>query len=248
MDTVLFLGFAAAYLALLVWGISLAVRHGWWTPANLPLLVLAALVFDNLVIGVGRFIGEGPVLEGINLSRFYVHALVTPVLVAWALHALRRAGFGFAQERWWQVVSIGAVLALVVLEWFTEVRGLEIVPREEYGTLSYTNAEPATGPPVMVLIVALVLIVVGAMLWKKQGWPWLLAGAVLMTIGSAVEIPVESGAATNAFELILLVSIMATKAFQDGRDEGAAQRRADESAGDSADESSDESADRVVTG
>lgn len=221
MDTLLFLGFALAYLVLLAWGIRLAVRHGWWTPANLPLLVLAALVYDNLVIGTGRFIGEGAFLEGLNLSRFYVHALVTPVLVAWALHTLRRAGFGWARQRWYQVVSITAVLALVVLEWFTEIRGLELVAREEYGTLSYTGAEPATGPPVMVLVVALVLIVAGALVWKKQGWPWLFAGAVLMTIGSAVEIPVDSGAATNAFELLLLTSIVATKAFQDRQEAGA---------------------------
>lgn len=119
------------------------------------------------------------------------------------------------------MVSITAVLALVVLEWFTEIRGLELVAREEYGTLSYTGAEPATGPPVMVLVVALVLIVAGALVWKKQGWPWLFAGAVLMTIGSAVEIPVDSGAATNAFELLLLTSIVATKAFQDRQEAGA---------------------------
>ena len=49
-----------------------------------------------------------------------------------------------------------------------------------------------------------------------------------MTIGSAVELPVDSGAATNAFELVLLVSIMATKAFQDRREgEGAPVRRGD---------------------
>lgn len=78
----------------------------------------------------------------------------------------------------------------------------------------------------MVLIVALVLIVAGALLWKRQGWPWLLVGAVVMTIGSAVPIPVDSGAATNAFELALLISILSTKAFQDRRasDGGAAVR------------------------
>lgn len=39
-----------------------------------------------------------------------------------------------------------------------------------------------------------------------------------MTIGSAVEIPIESSAATNAFELILLTSIVATIRFQDRRE------------------------------
>ena len=39
-----------------------------------------------------------------------------------------------------------------------------------------------------------------------------------MTIGSAVQLPVDSGAVTNAFELALLISILATKAFQDRHD------------------------------
>ena len=48
------------------------------------------------------------------------------------------------------VVAIGAALALTVVEYFLEVRGLHLVPQEEYGVLSYGSAEPATGPPLMV--------------------------------------------------------------------------------------------------
>lgn len=225
MDTVLFLAFAGAYLALLVWGIVLATRHRWWTPANLPLLVVAALVYDNLVLGTGRFIGEGPLLEALNYARFLIHAAVTPVLVAWALHTLRRAGFGWAQARWYQVVSIGAAVALMVLEYVLEVRGLAIAPRWEFGVLSYSSTEPSTGPPVMVLIVAVALLIAGAMVWKRQGWPWLFVGALVMTIGSGIDLPVDSGAVTNAFELILLVSIIATKSFQDRHDESRGDSR-----------------------
>lgn len=82
-----------------------------------------------------------------------------------------------------------------MLEFFLEIRGLEIV--------------------------AAVLLVVGAMLWKKQKWPWLFVGAVIITIGSAVQLPLPSGAITNAFELILLISIIATKAFHDRNDPSA---------------------------
>ena len=60
--------------------------------------MLAALVYDNAIIGVGRFIGEGPFLEGANLARFWIHAFVTPKLVAWALHALPGADYGFAGQ------------------------------------------------------------------------------------------------------------------------------------------------------
>ncbi|HHT13725.1 MAG TPA: phospholipid phosphatase [Propionibacterium sp.] len=220
MDSIIFLAFAAIYAALLVWGISLAAKQGrWWTPANIPLLVIAALVYDNLIIGIGRWIGEGALLEGLNLARFWIHAAVTPLLAAWALHAIRRAGFGWAQARWYQVVSITAAVALMIGEYFWELQGLQIVPNEEYGALSYGSAEPPSGPPIMVLFVAAFLLFAGGMVWWKQKWPWLFIGAVIMTIGSAVQLPIESGAITNAFELILLISILATKAFQDRNDE-----------------------------
>lgn len=113
------------------------MRHGWWLHANLPLLVVAGLVYDNGLLAAGHLIGTGPLLEGLNLARFWIHALV------------------------------------------------------------------------------LIVVVVGAMLWKKERWPWLLVGAVVMTVGGAVQLPVASGAVTNAFEPILLGSIIATKVFQD---------------------------------
>lgn len=91
------------------------------------------------------------------------------------------------------------------------------MPKEEYGVLSYGSSEPPTGPPLMVLVVAAVLVVAGALVWRRQKWPWLFIGAVVMTIGSGVQLPLDSGAITNAFELALMVSIMATKAFQDRR-------------------------------
>lgn len=69
----------------------------------------------------------------------------------------------------------------------------------------------------MVLFIAAALVVGGFLVWRRQGWPWFLVGALVMTVGSAVELPVESGAVTNAFELALLVSLLATKAHQDAR-------------------------------
>lgn len=217
MDSMLFAGFALAYLALFAWGVVAASRHGWATPANLPLLVIAALVYDNGVLALGAVIGHGPLLAQLSLVRFALHALFTPLLVAWALHALARAGFAWARSQAYAAAAVVVTVALVALEWATGVRGLFLEPRDEFGAVSYTDAAPASGPPVMVLLVVLVLLVAGLLLWRRQGWPWLVAGALVMTIGSAVELPLPSRAVTNAFELVLLVSVIATKVFQDRR-------------------------------
>lgn len=215
MDTVLFFTFASAYLVLFGWGVFLAVRYGWATPANLPLLVVAGLVYDNTVIAAGRWIGEGAVLESLSFGRFWIHALVTPLLVVWSWHAIRRTGAAWARTRAAALVAVLFAVALVVLEIVTVIASLRIEPREEYGVLSYSNAEASGGPPLMVLFVAAALIVAGFLVWRRQRWIWLLVGAVIMTVGSAIPIPVESGAVTNAFELVLLTAILATKAHQD---------------------------------
>lgn len=213
MDPILFTALGVAYVVLLAWGLKLTRAHGWWTPANLPLLVLLGLVYDNFLIAGGVLIGEGPLLESLNLGRFLVHATVTPVLVAWGLHTLRRAGYPWAQTRGYQVFSIACAVALMVLEYVTEIRGLRLEADYDHGALSYSSTGN-DGPPVMVLVVAVVLLVVGALLWRRSDWPWLFVGTTVMTVGSAIPIPINSGAVTNVFELVLLLSVVSTTAHQ----------------------------------
>lgn len=218
MDTFLFSGFAGAYLLLLLVGVRLAQRHGWTTPANVVLLVIAGLVYDNTVIALGRFIGVGPQLEAFNLARFAMHAFLTPLLLAFAWKAVVRAGVGWARAPAVRYVVGAMTLVLVVLELTTEVFGLDLTPHREYGVLSYTDAAGSAGPPLMPLLVAVALLVAGVLVLRAQRWPWFLVGAALMTVGSAIPLPVASGAVTNAFELVLLASVLATKWYQDVQD------------------------------
>src|SRR5690606_13433943 len=122
----------------------------------------------------------------------------------------------WARGRLAAVLALLAAAGLVVLEVVTVLAQLSVEPRWEHGVLSYSDTSEG-GPPVMVLFVALALVVAGVLVWRRTGWPWLLVGSGLMTVGSAVPVPVGSGAVTNAFELVLLVSILATKAHQDRR-------------------------------
>ena len=216
MDPIIFLALAVAYLALLVWVITLAVRRGRLIVSDLAIAVLAALVYDNAVIGLGATIGEGPLLEGLNAVRFWLHGLCTPLMVAW--HMLVRAGIRWAAARGGLIGAVVLTLALVVYEIVVSATALDLEVGKEYGAVNYTNADSPPGPPLMVLVVAAALLVSGIGVLIRQKWWVLLVGTVLRTIGSAVEIPIESSAATNALELILLTSIVATIGFQDRRE------------------------------
>ncbi|MBN3554286.1 hypothetical protein JYA63_08425 [Fictibacillus nanhaiensis] len=212
MDTILYFVYTAAYLVLLILCINFGNRCD---VSSLLYLVLFGLVYDNGLIAIGKFIGEGPLLENLSHLRFWFHAFFTPTLVLFSWNVLKRAGFAFAK---WKVVYIGALLytiALVIMEIITETYGMKIVPEREHGLLRYVSADTSTGPPLMVLFVSIALITAGAVLWKRTGWKWMLIGTVVMTVGSAVPIPVESAAITNGFELFLMCTLVATKIHQD---------------------------------
>ncbi|WP_253275513.1 hypothetical protein [Rossellomorea aquimaris] len=104
--------------------------------------------------------------------------------------------------------------SLVLFELFTEVSGLHLVANMENGVLSYSSDEPSIGPPLMVLVVSLVLLVASIIIWIKQKWKWFFAGSLAMIIGSAVSLPIDSGAITNFFELGLITSLLGTAIFQ----------------------------------
>ena len=218
MDTLLFFGMALAYVALLAWGIALIVRRGRVSLADIPLLVILGLIYDNTLIASGRFIGEGPLLETLSLGRYWVHALVTPLLVVWAWHACRRSGARWAATRTAATAAAILAAALVVLEYVTVIAPLQLQPSVEYGVLTYSSADTPSGPPLMVLFVTAALLTAAITVWVKQRIWVLTGGTALMIIGSAVPIPVESAAVTNIFELILLTSILWTVTKQDAHD------------------------------
>jgi uncharacterized membrane protein (UPF0136 family) len=211
MDTYLYFLYAALYAVLLIWGISgirkTDVRK--WT--SVIYIVILPLIYDNLILATGKWIGEGELLESLNFARFCLHALITPLLVMYSVGTLRESGIEWAQKKWLVLVGLFYTVGLIVLEFATEVFGLELEVVKEYGVVSYSNVEEATGPPIMVLLVTLVLIVASSILWKKTKWPVFFIGAVVMTIGSAIPLNIESGAVTNAFELFLIFTLIWTK-------------------------------------
>lgn len=208
MDTLLYFLFAAVYVGLLVWGLAKQRR---WNFMSVIFLVGLGLVYDNAIIAVGRFIGEGALLEALNLARYWAHAFLTPLLVLFAYGALRVTGVGWARKKAAKAGFFILTAGLVIIEILFETWELQLELERSYGLLRYASAEPSSGPPIMVLAVIVVLIAAGAIVWKRTGWKWMLIGSVLMALGNAVPIPVDSSAVTNAFELILLLSLVWTK-------------------------------------
>ncbi len=212
MDTFLYLFYTAAYLLLLLWGLKGINAEDLKKSSSFVYLIILALIYDNLILGIGKWIGEGETLETLSYARYWTHALLTPLLTLYSVGVLREAGIEWTRRKWLSLMAIIYTIGLIILELTTEVFGLTLKAEEKFGVLSYVSTEEASGPPIMVLLITVVLLAAGIILWIKTKWPVFFIGALLMTVGSAVPMDfIESGAITNAFELILLFSLVWTK-------------------------------------
>lgn len=215
MDIWIYLFFAFAYLVLFIFMIRNMRRYGINSLSNVLVLVIIPLIYDNAILGVGSWIGEGQTLEVLNTARYWMHAIFTPLLIVFSLDVLRRARFNWANTSAALWITVIYALAAVVVELITVVLDLSLKAETKYGVLSYSATNSPSGPPIMILMVTLALLVASILLWKRTGWFWMFVGVALMLVGSMVDIPIESGAITNAFELILLTSLVMTKNHQD---------------------------------
>jgi hypothetical protein len=206
MMPLIYLLFAFINIALFIMAIQLLRQHR--QPVHLFLvLVVFGLAYDNLIIGLGQFIGAGTALQWLNFPRYAIHALVTPLLILVGLYLARYAGVRWC---WGQKVTFLfsiITLALILLGSYTDMLRLQLEPALEGGVIRYKNAA-AFGPPLPAIITIVILIGFGIAIVRRTRWPWLLLAAVFMFIASAGS-PALS-ILTNIGEVVLAAGLVFT--------------------------------------
>ena len=177
MLTALYLLAAALQVVLVVIMLRLYQR-GRSPYALIPFFVMLALIADNFIIGIGRFIGAGETLKAINSLRFITHALFTSWMIVFTLDIARRAGLQWAQHNWAKYLFWGLAIALCVLGVYMDIVQLQMEPVLDAETLRYRNAGHK-GPPIPSIVVILVMTVVGLHLWIRTKTPWVFVGALI---------------------------------------------------------------------
>lgn len=180
MLTIMFLSFSAGF-AVFIRQLSGLAKSSY---LRLLLLVLAGLCYDTLVVGIGRFAGEGDLLRALNAGRYIVHALFTPMLMIFGFGVLRSAGVTWAQGRSAHAAVCGAAALLILLGSYADIFLLDLQPRAVAGSLRYLNEGGLSGPPLPAILTIVFLIAAGISLWRKTGWIWLALGAVAMFLAA----------------------------------------------------------------
>jgi len=206
MDTIIFLIIAFMYGLLLLY----FVRKLKFNLSSILLLVIIALIYDNLIISIGKFIGEGDLLETLNIARFWLHALFTPTLIIFSYAILRESKIAWAQSTITTITTILLTCVAIIAELFA-IRNLEISATFEYGALSYSSTSEQIHLPIMMVLVILALLITAIVFIKRFKWWWILNGLIVMGISSAVPIQIHSNALTNISEFILILTLVFTK-------------------------------------
>lgn len=218
MDTIIYLTLTIAYLVLFIWGIQLANRHGWIRMENVLLLVILALLYDNAILGLGKYIGEGEVLQSLSVVRYWLHALITPLLVLFAWRTLVNADVEWAKSNVVRWIAILLTLSLIIYDLAFEVWNIGLEPAWKNGVLSYQVVNNEGNLPIMIIGVSVVLFITSLFIWIKQRWPWCFIGILFMSITPLLGTWLGSDAFHNIGEFVLLQSLLATRSFQQQRD------------------------------
>jgi hypothetical protein len=181
---------ALVQLALGAFGIQRA-RNNPSLAILLVVAVILGLAYDNAVLALGAALDAGSALEALNTPRYWVHGLLTPLTMWAAFATLAPAGHPAGSSRVGKAMVATLTVGMVALGVWIDVFGLDLEPITEQGTTRYVNEfEPLAGPPLASVVTIVVVLIVGILLWRRVGWPWLAAGATVMFLAAAVPGPI----------------------------------------------------------
>ena len=214
--------YVIVHFCVFLWCISLARKYqapGAWLTA----MIAIGLVYDNFILSIGMSLGAGPLLEMLSLPRFVMHALLTPFMMIAATQIAVAGGIRWAATPQWRIAVWILVVGMILLGTIEHLVGLELYPACFDGVMRYTTSlypahfcfagqveSSGGGAPIPSIVGNVLTLVVGFSLWRTSGWPWLMAGALVMFAAASVPMKAFGMAPGNAGETVLLLSYAAT--------------------------------------
>lgn len=207
MDLYIYILLLIGYASLPFFGLNSKQNFPY---ANVLFIVTVCLIYDNLILAFGRFVGESALLESLSICRYWLHAFVTPTLVLFSYGVIQQTALHWAKARIFHFFAWIYMLLLILTELITVTLHLKVTPVFKYGVLHYVQ-ETETGIPYMIIGTVLSILLASIIVWWKEGWKWMLIGTIVMIIGNAIPLPISSSATMNVFEFLFIASLWRTK-------------------------------------
>jgi hypothetical protein len=208
MDVLLYPLFVVGCILLFVCCFRFFRESSYWGTAWLLFLV-TVMVYDNLLILIGDWIGFGDILEMLSMLRYLLHALLVPTLVFVSLDILRRAEVVWVERFAVQMVFYLYTIGLTVAGIFHDFLWVQMEAVSVNGIDRYIIHE---SPFSWIVIAAfLPLIVTAVVIWRKLQWPILLIGCMFVALCGVVTIISEIYVLGSFTELVLLSVLAVTE-------------------------------------
>jgi len=204
----IYLFYTLAHLTLFAWG----TYHFYQSPSfslAILLIVLTGLVYDNLIIFIGDWIGTGDRLLSLNKIRYWLHGLFSPLLLVFAIQILHTTHMRWDIPLWSDRISWILVLILIVAELCDRMLKLNLKSITFAGTLRYKEVTPSKEIPVICVI--LLMGAIGAIVWQQLNWSWMFWGALVMLLGSGFPTAKVGPSVGSGVEVLFGLSLLATQ-------------------------------------
>jgi hypothetical protein len=165
---------AIGAFAVLAWGLREWQRRDRPVILLFNLLALGAVAMHVLLAGIGRFLGPGDTLRDLYALPMLVAAVALPASLFTFATLCRRIGFRWARIDWGHGAVCLFAFALL-LYGLPDLRRMRLIePSIWHDVVRYVRADRPIAP----LVVLAAYAALGAGLWFRLRWPWLLAGMV----------------------------------------------------------------------
>jgi ABC-type branched-subunit amino acid transport system ATPase component/branched-subunit amino acid ABC-type transport system permease component len=176
--------------------------------APIALVVLAGLIYDNTILGLGSILGRGDLLKALSVPRYWIHAIGTPLLLLLVLEVGAKCGLSWAGRR----RAAWTVFAFVLIGFGLghDGFGQKLRFTTDGGTARYAN-EALTGPPISAIAVIIVVLAVAIMIWHRGASSMMAVTALIMLVGAAIgaSVPLLGNLAECFFVISLLAGMQA---------------------------------------
>jgi hypothetical protein len=208
MGAVLYPIYTLCHLVFFVWALLL-YQQSHRLGLVVLIVIIAAIAYDNLIVSIGKWIGEGKTLLWLSQPRFICHVLLTPLSLVAAFSFCLQANLEWATNPIAIRLIWLASIVLITAEILTYYKKFTPTPIWDRCTLRYTNSAYKC-LPVASIITTILVGVVGAVIWQQLGYPWLLVSSIVMFIGGAIPQRIAGAIVCSGVEVILIVGFCMT--------------------------------------
>lgn len=197
------------YVTLFFWGLRSFRESSFWGTSWL-LFIMVALIYDNLILSIGMWIGAGEMLEVLSLLRYLLNVFLTPTFVFIAWDILRRIQIEWAEYLTTRIVFNLYTFGVTVIGVYTEILWITLEPVHINGVLQYLPNNDSF-VHIAIFLAVIPLFVSGVFLWHKNRWPILMCGVVLTMLIGCITFIFQNHLWVVIAECLLIICLVLTE-------------------------------------